>query len=61
MSPGDFERTFFMAGGSETKERRRAEEVTGESLGGALLWLPRKVRGRSEGYRERSEPRWGCY
>ena len=28
------------------KERLRVEEVTGERLGGSLLWLPRNVRGK---------------
>ena len=39
MSPGDLESTFVKAGDSETKEGLRIEEATGESGGGALLWL----------------------
>lgn len=36
-SPDGFESVFINAGGSETKEEFRAEEMRGESLGGALL------------------------
>ena len=43
MSPGNFDSTFIEAGENETKERFRVEKVTGESLGGTLLWLPRGV------------------
>ena len=43
---GDFENTFTKAGDRETKEGFRIEGVTGESLGGALLWLPRRVIGK---------------
>ena len=46
MSPGDSESTFFRAWDSETKKGLRVEEVTGESLGSALLWLPRNVIGK---------------
>ena len=34
------------AGDRETKAGLRIEEATGESPGGALLWLPRKVIGK---------------
>ena len=37
---------FVEAGGRKTKEALRVEEVTGESLGGGLLWLPGKVIGK---------------
>ena len=37
--PGDSESTFITAGDSGAKEGLRVEEATGESLGGALLWL----------------------
>lgn len=43
ISPGDFGSTFIKAGNSETKERPRVTELTGESLGKALLWFPRNV------------------
>ena len=36
-SSGDFENTFMKAGDSETKERLRVPEGTGESLGRAAL------------------------
>ena len=37
---------FIKSGDSESKEGLRVEEATGESLGSALLWLPRKVTGK---------------
>ena len=66
-----YESTFIKTGDSETKEGPRVEEATVESLGGALLWLSRNVRGkksamlgcvdslRSKSYSDRSEPRQG--
>ena len=42
MSTGDFGST----GDSETKEELMVEEVTGESLSSALLWLPRNIIGK---------------
>ena len=36
-SPGDFESTSIRSGDSDTKEGLRAEEVTGETLGGAAV------------------------
>ena len=42
-SPGDSESTLIKPGDRETKEGLRVEELTGERLGGAWLWLPRKV------------------
>ena len=45
-SPGDFGSMFIKAGDSETKERLRVKDATGESLGSALLCLPRKVVGK---------------
>ena len=59
--------------GSETKEGPGVEEGTGESLGGALLWLPERYReavsqGKlavsfrgSEGHSDRREPRQGRF
>ena len=47
-SPGDFESRFSKAGDSETKEGLRGEEATGESLGGALLWLSRNGIGKKQ-------------
>ena len=41
-SPGGFESTFIKAADSEAKGLR-VEEATGESLGRALLWLPRNL------------------
>lgn len=37
---------FIKAGGRETMDKLKIEEVRGESLGGALLWLPRHVIGK---------------
>ena len=45
-SPGDFWGMFIKAGDSETKEGDRVEEETGDSLGGALLWIPRNIIGQ---------------
>lgn len=45
-SPGDFESPLIKAGESETKEGFRVEDIVGKSLGGTLLWLPRKVIGK---------------
>ena len=71
-SPGDFESTFIKAGDSKTKEGLKVEEVTGESLGGALLWLPRNVNRKGEprqaavsslgskNHSDRNELYWGC-
>lgn len=39
MSTGD----FGSIGESETKEKLMVEQVTGESLGNALLWLPKNT------------------
>ena len=39
-------RVFVKSGESKTEEELKVEEVTGESLDGALLWLPRKVIGK---------------
>ncbi|KAF6131180.1 hypothetical protein HJG60_008050 [Phyllostomus discolor] len=44
--PGGFEILFVKAEDSERKEGLRVEEATGESPGGALLWLPRRVMGK---------------
>ena len=43
MSPGYIESPFIKDGDSETKKGLGIEEVTGESLGGVLLWLLRNV------------------
>ena len=53
MSLGDFENLFIKVGDSETKEGLRVEGATGESLGGALLWLFSNII-------RKSEPRQGC-
>ena len=37
---------FIEAWNRETQEGFRGEEATGESPGGALLWLPRNVTGK---------------
>ena len=37
---------FIKGEDSETKEGFRVEEVKGERLGSAVLWLPRKVTGK---------------
>lgn len=37
--PGNFESMFIKAGNSETKDRIKIEEVTGENLGWAALAL----------------------
>ena len=47
VSPGGFESTFLKAGDIETEEGLRVEEATGERLGGALLWHPRWVIGKT--------------
>ena len=41
---------FIKAGDSKIKEGLRVEKVTGDSLGGTLLWLPRNVIGESQGF-----------
>lgn len=46
MSPDGFENMFINAGDNETKKEVRVEETTEESLGSALLWLPRDVIGK---------------
>lgn len=47
-SPGDFGRTFIRARAKETEEGLRVEEATGESLDGALSWLPGHVAAGKE-------------
>ena len=42
-SRDDFESVFVKAGDGETMEGLRVEEATGESLGGALLWISRNI------------------
>ena len=41
MRSGDVQSVFIKAGDSDTKEEPSIEEATGETLGGALLWLSR--------------------
>ena len=45
MNLGDLGNMYIKSGDSETKEWLRVEEVTGESLGGAL-WLSKIVIGK---------------
>ena len=40
LCPGGFENMFIKAENSEPKEGLGVEDVTGMSLGSALLWLP---------------------
>lgn len=45
-SADDLETVFIIAGDSETKEALGVEGTAGESLGCAVLWLPRNVTGK---------------
>ena len=47
-SPSNVGSMFIKAGDSETKEGLRVEDATGESLGGALLWLLEVLSERTE-------------
>ena len=45
-APLFFESTFIKAWDSEPNEGLRLQELTGERLDGALIWLPRNVIGK---------------